>query len=452
MSLFSTLISTTSSMQAYEKSLNVIQNNVSNADSPAFARQQLQFVPRRFDPRNSLTGGVDAGALLSSRDEYTERNLWRQNQALGRSAQRSADLAQIEPFFPVSENAGVGGALNSFFASVSSWSINPNDPASRQVVLERADYLARTFNQNAEALGDASNAADRQIRNTVDEVNRLTAHLQKLNVEFRGDRRKVEDAGLDADLHATLEDLSELVDFNLIRQEDGSVQVFFGGQTPLVLGDKSFPLRSDFSAGLPRLLDVEARDVTGQLTGGRLKGLFETRTETIPSYLADLDTLAATLADRVNQTLAAGVDTSGANPTLDLFTYDPTVGSALTLKRNPLEPGDLAGAEAYSPGGNGNALALTRLATSNEIGDLSFSEYYGAISARAGRDLSRAKEKEQVQQGLVTQARTLRQDRSGVSLDEEAARLVEAQRAYQANAQLFKVLSELTDTLMGILR
>jgi flagellar hook-associated protein FlgK len=39
-----------------------------------------------------------------------------------------------------------------------------------------------------------------------------------------------------------------------------------------------------------------------------------------------------------------------------------------------------------------------------------------------------------------------------VSLDEEAARLIEAQRAYQANAQLFSVLNSLTDTLINLLQ
>jgi flagellar hook-associated protein 1 FlgK len=49
----------------------------------------------------------------------------------------------------------------------------------------------------------------------------------------------------------------------------------------------------------------------------------------------------------------------------------------------------------------------------------------------------------------VIQARSLREQISGVSLDEEAAKLVEYQRSYQANAKMIQVLSDLTQTLLN---
>ncbi|MBL8234262.1 MAG: hypothetical protein JNL98_37545, partial [Bryobacterales bacterium] len=85
-------------------------------------------------------------------------------------------------------------------------------------------------------------------------------------------------------------------------------------------------------------------------------------------------------------------------------------------------------------------------------GDVSFTEFYGQLGARIGRDLVRVRNGAALQEQLANQARALREQQSGVSLDEEAARLIEAQRAYQANAQLFKVLNELTDTLIGLMR
>jgi flagellar hook-associated protein 1 FlgK len=46
----------------------------------------------------------------------------------------------------------------------------------------------------------------------------------------------------------------------------------------------------------------------------------------------------------------------------------------------------------------------------------------------------------------------MRQQTSGVSLDEQATLLVEFQRAYQANAQLFSVLNSLTQTTVNMLQ
>src|SRR4249919_2778069 len=122
-SLFSALITTADSLRAYDRSLSTIQNNVSNANTPGFARQRVTFIPRAFDLSQGLSGGIDAGPLVSFRDEYSERDVWRQTHVQGKFAQQSADLAQVESAFPVSNNAGVAGAVNQFFKSVSSWSV-----------------------------------------------------------------------------------------------------------------------------------------------------------------------------------------------------------------------------------------------------------------------------------------------------------------------------------------
>ncbi|MDX1980426.1 MAG: flagellar hook-associated protein FlgK [Bryobacteraceae bacterium] len=450
--IFGSLISTSGALRAYDKSLSVIQNNVANVHTPGYVRQRLQLLPQNFSTKLELSGGVAAGALLSSRDAYIERAVWRQNSLSGRQSQTSLDLGQIEPVFQIGEGAGIPGSLNQFFNSVSSWSVNPNDPVARQVVLDRASATARSFNSAANALGEAQSNADRDIRDTVDAINDLAGQIRDINAERRTDRRKLEDPALEARVHATLEELSQYVDFNAIEQPDGSFTVLFGGQTPLVQGDRQTELRADFSNPEPAIVDDQGNDVTGQFSEGSLKGLLDTRNEKIPGYLSDLNRLAETFADRVNEVLGGGLDANASSPLVDLFTYDSGPGAAFTLGVTAIAPSELAAADPGAPGGNGNALRLGELANSTEIDDVSFQQFYGRLAAKAGRDLRDARDSAGLQEQLVTQVRELRQENSAVSLDEEAARLVEAQRAYQANAQLFQVLNTLTDTLLGILR
>ena len=57
-----------------------------------------------------------------------------------------------------------------------------------------------------------------------------------------------------------------------------------------------------------------------------------------------------------------------------------------------------------------------------------------------------------MQQQLAAQAKELRQQSSGVSLDEEAALLIEFQRAYQANARFITVLNQLTEETVNLLK
>jgi flagellar hook-associated protein 1 FlgK len=57
----------------------------------------------------------------------------------------------------------------------------------------------------------------------------------------------------------------------------------------------------------------------------------------------------------------------------------------------------------------------------------------------------------QAQQSTVAQAKDLRQQMSGVSLDEEATVLIQFQRAYEANAKLITVLDQLMQDTINIL-
>ena len=51
---------------------------------------------------------------------------------------------------------------------------------------------------------------------------------------------------------------------------------------------------------------------------------------------------------------------------------------------------------------------------------------------------------------VVSQLQELQAQTSGVSYDEEAAHLMRFQRAYEANAQYFKTISESRETLMDM--
>mgnify|MGYP000647357199 FL=1 len=52
----------------------------------------------------------------------------------------------------------------------------------------------------------------------------------------------------------------------------------------------------------------------------------------------------------------------------------------------------------------------------------------------------------------ATNAETARANRSGVNLDEEAARLLQFQQAYQASAKFLQVAQGTFDTLMATFR
>lgn len=450
--VLTSILATSASMRAFGQGLNVTQTNVTNASTPGYVKQTQVFESDTFDLSRGLPGGVKAGQVLSSRNEYAELAVRRNQQAAGAAEQRASDLAQIEPIFTLAEGAGISGSLSRFFQSFSSLSITPNSSPSRQAVLDTAQELASSFNQTASQLQDASSAADHDIRGTVDSINKLLSTMQTLNKDVRQNFEMASDPTFDAKVHNTLEQLSEFVDFTALPQADGTTEILIGGQTTALVGDHVYPLQTDVSGASASILDNQGNDITRQISSGRLNGLLTTRNQSIPTYLDSLNTLASTLADRVNSTLAGGIDANANTPSQDLFQYDSAIGAAQTLKINNLAPGDLAAALPAAPGGNGNAIALTQLASSREINGYTFTQFYGTIGGAAGSELSAVKEDVQTRESLLAQARSFRSDESGVSLDEEAARLITFQRSYQASAKLVSVLNDLSETVLGILR
>jgi len=124
---------------------------------------------------------------------------------------------------------------------------------------------------------------------------------------------------------------------------------------------------------------------------------------------------------------------------------------AASLTVNPtITPDQLAPVDS-SGNANGNANALAALANSASIQGASFVQFYGQMAAGAGRENSNATTNQQTQQQVVSQAESLRDQVSGVSLDEQAVQVLEYQRAYQASAQVLQVLNTLADTTLNLI-
>ncbi len=377
--LLSSLLGAANTLDVYDRQLTAIQNNVSNASTPGYVRQTQTVVAKRLDIDHGLPGGVEAGPLVSARSEFAEQNVRTQFSQLGFVEQKANDLTGLESLFNLQSDSGVSGAISGLFASFSQLSVNPNDGLARQAVLDSAGQLAATVNQTAADLANLGAQAGTQMRDIVSTINQLGGQLRDLNETYRQNFQSRQDAGLDASIHSTLEELSEYAGFTTTREADGTTSVYLGGQIPLVVGDRIFPLSTDLSSSQAAVLDSTGSDVTGKITSGKLAGAIQEKNELIPSYLDQLNTLASTLADQVNQKLSAGVDANGAAPSTDLFTYDASAGAALSLSVTGITPDQIAAATPDAPGGNSNALDLAALNDQKSLNGYTFVGFFGNL-------------------------------------------------------------------------
>lgn len=439
-------------MRVVERGMAVVQSNVTNASTPGYARQRQVLTAMPSDLDQGLVGGVASGGTQGSRNLYAEQGVRRQAHLVGAADERAAYLSRLEPAFSIDGTQGIGGALSRFFQAASALAVTPNDGAARQHLLSQAAVVAGAFQHASSGLTSSVAAVDGGVQANLNELHSLGARLQQLNRQFKQDFRAQDDPGMDAQLTSMLEELAGIADFTMLRAEDGSVSIFVGGQTPLVIGERLYSISAVPAAGGIALLDHEGRDITGQITGGRIAALLELRNTLLPGYRQNLDRLAEGLASEVNATLAAGVDLNGNAPTVDLFAFDAGAGAARTLQVTGITAAQLAMASPAAPGGNANALALAGLEQRGLVDGSTFAQAYGALAGRVGRDLSSARDESSIQRHLAAQARELRDEVSRVNLDEEAIALMEFQRAYQATAKLVQTVDEMMETVMGLIR
>jgi flagellar hook-associated protein 1 FlgK len=463
-------------MGAFERAVEVTQNNVANASVPTYARQRLALKPRPFAPEEGLTGGVAAGAVESARDRYADAELRRQLQEVGWTDQFAASLSRIAARFDATGRSGLPAEINRLLGAFSQWGADPNSQTARANVIYAATALTASFQNTAAALEAERTETSQGLSAVVGHINQLAARVRSYNAERL---RSGPDAGRDANLQAALEELAELAEITAAPQADGTVTVLLGGETPLVVGTSSYALRladaagaglSEFPGGIPpaAILDSAGRDVTEQAASGQTGALLAIRNRILPSLIGDrdqvgdLNQLATGLAGRVNQLLTSGWVSDGDPPQIGeaLFAYDSTnaVNAARTLTVRPEVTADsLAAIEPGPPYiANGIAMKLAGLgradAPENTIDGQDFITFYGGIATRVGTRLNEAENNRTAAAQAAAQARSLREQISGVSLDEEAIYLLQFQRAYQAAARMIVVLDDLTKTTLEMLR
>jgi flagellar hook-associated protein 1 FlgK len=472
--LFSALNSASQSLQAFEQAINVTQNNVTNANSPGYADQVPQLISQEFQSDTGVSSGGVQELTQDTRSTYADTAVQQQLSLQGMYQQLQTTLAPLQTVFDVSSSSPIPSALNQLFQSFSQWSTQPSNTNYQSAVIDAAQQTAAAFQQAAVQLNQIQASTTQDIQSTVAQINQDAGAIQTYNQQISEQAQP--NAGLSAQLESTLENLSSLANVQVIKGIGGMVTVLLGGQTPLVEGVQVNAIQAvnntASNSGNPgaapniSIEDSNGNDITSQITAGGLAGLLSVRNNLLPSLIGGgqqvggLNTLAKSLADSVNNVLAQGSTTTTppAQPGSPLFTYNAAApaGIASTLAVSSTITGSqLAAADVGPPPvTNGAALTLASLDSTSPgpVGGQGFTQYFASLTSAVGNAANNANTSATSQSQLVAQAKSLQQQVSGVSLDEEAIRLVQLQSSYQAASKVVTVIDQLTQSLMNMVQ
>ena len=454
--LFSSLTAAARALEAQRFALDVTGQNIANVNTPGYARRVVDLHAVPPTNQHEAGRGVQVAGIRAQRDRLIERRLRQETSGTEREAAMATLLGIAERALG-GPGEGIDARLNEFFDSFARLADAPTSAVARQQVLLQATELARAFRETTAQFSALQRDADRRIAANVDEINDIAARLATLNGAISAN--SATGAALHfADEQATLiERLAALTDISVIDRADGGVDVDIAGRT-LVVANTAYALTATAVGAQGQLaVSIGGADVTSQLTGGTIGGAIAVRDVNIPAYQQALDEQAFALANAVNAIHAAGYDLNG-NTGQNFFAFSTApigvAGAAAALIVDPDVAADasrIAAGDEPLAGANRAArdLANVRNALLLDGGTASLGDAWGQLVFSVGRDLQHATQETSMRQQILLQLQSLRDQVSGISLDEEAMQLMRFQRAYEANARFFAVVDETLETLLA---
>ena len=358
MSLLSSLSAVSGSLDAQRYGLTVAGENIANLNTPGYVRRSvlLTEVPPGFG------GGVQATGVDAHRDTFIEARLRAEVLPEQRAGAIADSLAVVETALGAA-GTSVDHGLTAFFDAFAALAQDPTSAIARQGVLQQGSQLANSFQDVSSRLDDTVIAADAQVRDGVAEINSLASKIAALNTAIHrtagGDTEALKDQ-----LGVALKSLAGLTTTAVLTRSDGGIDVTIGNGRPLVLGDTSYALGiTSVGPGGLASVTLGGRDVTSELSDGKVGGLLYARDTLIPSYKAQLDQLAFSVTQQVNTVHRAGYNLNGATGA-DFFTPHAVAGAAAAFGVSAAiaaDPKLIAASATGTVGDNQTAQAIAAL-------------------------------------------------------------------------------------------
>lgn len=438
-------------LQAQQTAIHITGHNLSNSNTPGFSRQRVDIkadLAFNFVGVGQLGTGVKMTGIVRLVDDYVTKQIRQENSIYNKYGMKSEIMGQVEIVFNEPSDTGVNFNLGEMFDSWQELSKNPESLTSKTIVVEKSKTLADSLNHMSRQLNNLKGNTIEDIGKNVKDFNATVDKLDSLNkqifnVAIKG---QVPNDLLDQrDL--LLKDLSSMAEIDTSFDKFGRVEVSMepkvDGEMVVVLGKNvtgediknimsSSEDGKDISIG-----EVGVKVESGQIAGN-IEGLGD-----IEARLKDLDEFAAMMAGAIN----------GAHAGVDIFVGDPTIRAGnIKVNSEIIEDNDkiISGATPGSPPGDGTgALKIAGLRTEKVDGKVTIEGAYSNIVIKVGISKEYADNMVDNQEVLLDHLELRRESTSGVTVDEEVSNLIVFKNAYEANAKVISVLTDMLDTIIN---
>lgn len=434
-----------SGANAAKLALDVTANNIANAASTSYIRRTVQTSEliansSMSSPTAVNLAGVRVTGVIRNADAFRQAEVRRTGSDAARA---DAEVQGLENVEAAVEQTGVYDSVVNFEAGLQKLVSDPTDGSLRAAVVEQGRTLAQTFNTAASSLDAAGDGLRFDAQDGVDNVNRITGELARVNLRLsRASDASSDQTALLDQRDQLLQDLSGYTGIYTTFNDQGVVSVTLGSSTgpSLVSGGTAgtLAMATATDGTVSFTLDGNAATISSGSIAGQ--GLALTQ---LASTRSQLDAVANSIMNVINSAQANGVDLNGNTGTA---MFSGTGAANMTMIATS---GSAIAAAATGSGANSrDASNLSAMRTTLDSADpagATDTMLFDISSAVAGRTVTR-----DALDSIASSAKVALQAQAGVDLDQEAVNLVRYQQAFQASGRVMQVASDIFDSILSI--
>lgn len=500
-------------MYTQQSALYVTGHNISNANTPGYTRQRVNFqqtTPYAYPGMNRPGGagqfgtGVEAGSVERIRDQFLDVQFRTQNTNVGQFGALRESYLKMEEILDDSADSGLSKTMDAFWNSLQTLAGNTENKGAREVVVGSAQKVADTFNYYYKSLSRVQDDLGQQIKVKETEINDIINKINDLNKNIS----EVEPHGMiPNDLYdardALVDQLSGLVNIKV----EAITPVPYANALPIADGLYRIEmLKDDGSSYNPPQHIVGVTEPDGKLSmkeikinidntkkevtsieiggtsfsgadfniSGEIGGLIKsygydngsgTTQGSYPEMIRKINNMAKAFADEFNAIHREGYALGDTNKSgKDFFEYTGTdFAKTLKVRDEIVSNSNLiaAGGGSGDSGDNKNAQLLadlklkefseyiTKGSLPSDMKQGNIQNYYSGLIGKLGVDSSSAKLSLDTSLARAISAEQNRQSVSAVSLDEEMVNMIKFQHAYNASARNITVVDEMLDKIIN---
>ncbi|MFP4013541.1 MAG: flagellar hook-associated protein FlgK [Chitinispirillaceae bacterium] len=375
MSLLSVLNIGTKGMNVSQLQMDVTSQNISNADVEGYSRKRVNTTTAyHYDSVFGQMGmGADVIDIERMRNTFVDEQIRHQNMEVGYFEEMDNTLSRLEDVFTEPSDKGLQNYIDQFFDSWQNLANNPSDVAARTMVRSNAEELVSVFHTLSGELRDLRQERNDQLPSRVDRINQLSRQIFNLNQEVGAIEIGDQNANDSRDKRDMLvKELSKLIDITTQENDNGQVTITTAGSilvSPVFTQDLEITTATRNLPDGTSVKDLGIRFADSNLAydpkGGQVKGLLDSRDETIPAYQKTLDELAVAITEKTNEIHTTGYTLNGYSG-ISFFAPNATGASDINLSASILS--DVLNIAAASGGQSHIAAQNTSPAGSHDYG------------------------------------------------------------------------------------